>query len=337
MASNPLELAATPSRLRQLARQGSLTSARLERALRLVGHYPDQPAWARFINYALLALGSAFTVSGVFFFFAYNWADMHRFLKFGVIECALLLAVAVAFYQGLHSLVGKAALIIAACGIGVLQAVYGQVYQTGADSYLLFLGWALLLAGWVCIGANALLWFIWLVLLNLTLIFYWQQIIGWNVLAFETLTALNFVALAAWEGARLYGLTWLQGRWLPRLIACAVFIPIVIPTLQFVIMLGRNFSEESWQLLAPVMFGSLVVLAWWVYTRPIRDVFVLTLGALSLMSVLTTGLGRLFFDKVSSPGGILFAALVIGGAVITQAALAFHWLREQVRATSSAA
>jgi uncharacterized membrane protein len=42
--------------------------------------------------------------------------------------------------------------------VGVLQAVFGQIYETGADSYVLFLIWALLIIGWVAIGGYAPLW-----------------------------------------------------------------------------------------------------------------------------------------------------------------------------------
>ncbi len=40
----------------------------------------------------------------------------------------------------------------------ILLAVYGQTYQTGADPYELFFGWAILIIGWVAISRFAPLW-----------------------------------------------------------------------------------------------------------------------------------------------------------------------------------
>jgi hypothetical protein len=106
MRTDPLELPATPARLRRLAHDGHLSANALDRALALAGYTPTLPDWRHFVDILLLLLGAALSLSGVFFFFAYNWADMPRLAKFGLIEGAIVLAVALAAYRGLGSLAG---------------------------------------------------------------------------------------------------------------------------------------------------------------------------------------------------------------------------------------
>lgn len=72
-------------------------------------------------------------------------------------------------YTGIERAVGKAWLGAGVVLTGVLLAVIGQIYQTGADSELLFAGWALLALPWVVIARAPWVWLFWLVLLNTSL------------------------------------------------------------------------------------------------------------------------------------------------------------------------
>ncbi|MBC8290414.1 MAG: DUF2157 domain-containing protein, partial [Planctomycetes bacterium] len=45
---------------------------------------------------------------------------------------------------------------------GVFLAVFGQVYQTGADEWLLFAGWAGLILPWTALSRFEALWILWL-------------------------------------------------------------------------------------------------------------------------------------------------------------------------------
>ncbi len=204
--TDPLDTKATSSQLRGLAQKGYLDERALEYALAVAGYIPDRTAWQKFVNSLLLLLGAAFTLSGIFFFFAYNWADMHRFFKFGLIEAAIIGTVVIAWQQGLDRLPGKIALLMAAMLVGALFAVFGQVYQTGADAYTLFLNWMIFISGWVIIGAFPVLWLVWLILLNLSWGFYWFQVLDpeqWTfTLMFETFFLLNALALLGSEFCR---------------------------------------------------------------------------------------------------------------------------------------
>ena len=94
---------------------------------------------------ALLALGVGQFLAGVVFFFAYNWNDLSDIAKFAVIETALAIALGGALLIGLDRVFGQMLLIAASVLTGVLLAVIGQVYQTGADVFELFAAWAVLI------------------------------------------------------------------------------------------------------------------------------------------------------------------------------------------------
>lgn len=320
----PLTLEATSDRLRLLARKGFLSEAGLSQALKLAGYRPDIPAWEWFLNYALLLLGTAFVLSGVFFFFAYNWNDLPRLAKFGAIEAAIVAAAALAYYQGLQRLVGQVALLAAAMLVGVLLAVYGQSYQTGADAYQLFLTWAGLIFAWVVISAFGPLWFSWLVLLNLSLIFYWDQVVGQDeIIMFELLFLLDAVVLLAWEVGSSRGLAWLRSRWIPRLIALAVFVALLWPVFAFVDAIQNDEVEGVALILAPILYVGFIGLAAWFYVTKIKDLLILTLGALSLIVVIT----YVLVQVMDLFNGDALEFLLLGILVIIQAGVAAVGLR----------
>jgi uncharacterized membrane protein len=327
MRTDPLELPATSARLRRLAHDGHLSAKALDRALVLAGHTPTLADWRRFVDMLLLLLGAALSLGGVVFFFAYNWADIPRLAKFGVIEGAILLAVALAAYQGLGSFAGKVALLAAAVLVGVLQAVFGQIYQTGADSYLLFLIWALLIAGWVAIGGYAPLWLLLLALLNLSLIFYWTQVLGTTDTAlYLALAALNAFWLLVWEFARSRGFAWLSGRWMPRIVALATIMLLVIATTRYIFASSDELERDVLLRLAPVIYLLYTLFTLICYYRYLRDLFMLAAAALGII-IVVTAVGIQVID-LRFEGYLMLSALIIiqtGMLVYALRAVARRW------------
>ena len=313
---------ATPERLMQLAATGLLGERSLDRALRLIGHRPGRRDWLRFLEMILLVLGALFLLAGVIFFFAYNWSDLHRFAKLGLVQAAILLAAAIAHYVGLEKLVGKIALTSAAVLFGPLLAVFGQIYQTGADAYTLFVTWALLSVGLVLVGRFAPLWLLFQLLLNVTIALYIEQVWGAADLPIgQSLFLLNALFLIGWEVANVRGIRWVQARWPAQLAAAAAFVTITYDTTRFIFDSRHWDSMQPFAPAAALLYLIFTVAVLYVYTRKIPDLLLLTMSMLSLIVVVGSVVGRLLdFDET-----IVF--LLGGFIVIVQAALAVTWLR----------
>ncbi|MEZ4864794.1 MAG: DUF2157 domain-containing protein [Caldilineaceae bacterium] len=323
MTTELTDLQATPGRLRKLARLGYLDAAALDAGLRRIGGIPDRAAWGSFLDYLLLTLGALFLTSGIFFFVAYNWEDLSRFTRFGLLEGVIVLAVAITHWVGLNRLGGKLALTVATLLVGALLAIFGQEYQTGADSYLLFGNWALLVLGWVLIGNFDLLWAIFLVLLNVTLFLFWNQRYPSDLYPQpESLFALNAVALLGWElAARRW--MWIQQRWLPRVTALAAFAWIGWPTLALIFYLfDPSFELALIHRFGPLIYGIFAASVWFVYYRLKPDLFMLTVTLFSVLVVITTLVARALVEVDE-----LLAYFVTSIVVIIQAAVAVGILR----------
>jgi uncharacterized membrane protein len=205
---------------------------------------------------------------------------------------------------------------------GALLALTGQVYQTGADTYELFAWWAVLILLWVLVGRFSPLWLLWLGLLNLAVILYFE-LAGGGDARLWTLFGLNILAQILWEAGRRIGLAWMQDDWTPRLIAIAAGTMVTALAFQAVTGEGASRASEA--------FGGLVYLAWLAATyfwyRHLRpDAFMLAGGLLSLIVVVTVFLA----DKMIEQGEA-GAFLVIGMVVIGMSALGAVWLKSLVR------
>jgi uncharacterized membrane protein len=322
---DPLETPSTSRCFCLLARNHHLSPSALEYVLRRLGTIPDRHAWRRFIDNVLLFLGISLTLAGIIFFFAYNWADMTYFAKFGVLQAGILSLALFASLRGLERLSGQSALLAAAVLVGALLAVYGQVYQTGADAFSLFLIWAILITPWVILGAFSPLWLLLLLLFNLSLILYWEQIINPpgsdpRIDLFLLLFLLNGTALIAWELAYQQGITWLQSHWVGILLFIVTLTFLIIPTLITII----DFAH--WQIhplfaIAVGLYVAMTVFSLWYYHSQRQDLLLLAITLFGVLIVVTTLVG-----KVLPLGREEISWLILALVVIGQASLATKWL-----------
>lgn len=156
--------------------------------------YNDKANWQKFIQILLLSIGIGFTVSGIIFFFAYNWEHLHKFLKLGLVEGILLVATVPLFIPKIKNYIKSIILTGASFLVGLLFAVFGQVYQTGANSYDFFLAWTIFISLWVWISNFYPLWLLYIVLINTTLHFYSEQVANnWSEVLVYT---IHFVTIA---------------------------------------------------------------------------------------------------------------------------------------------
>ncbi len=323
--SDPLDLAATPERLRALAEAGVLPPPALERALRLAVASPERPAWRRFLSTVLLGFGSLLVLSGVVYFFAYNWAGLHRFGKLGLLLAAILAACLAAWRLG-EGLAGQFSLLFAAVLVGPLLAVYGQAYQTGADPYELFLGWGLLILPWVALARFGPLWLLLLLLVDTGLSLFRVQNVGDEGTTLMLMLALvNGGAWAAHELLASRGVPWLRGRWLPRVLAMMTMAPL-LALAEYVVVSPSEADTASYVALG--LLVAVMVAAYLFHRRMHSELFLLTLDAVSLMTLVTTFVGRHLFEEFDfgTSAFFLMAALIIG-----EVALAVWWLRAEAR------
>ena len=134
-------LAATSQLIDRLYSAGVLSGTGRVAAMNIVN---GPLAWWPWVEKALLFLGLALTLSGVVCFFAWNWDALPGLAKLAIVQAGIVGCCVVACQKKIATLPGKAAITGAAVLVGVFLAVFGQVYQTGAAAYQLFVGWALL-------------------------------------------------------------------------------------------------------------------------------------------------------------------------------------------------
>lgn len=302
---------------------GRIAPESLRRALEVGGVLPDRDQWRDFLDRLLLWLGAVMVASALVFFLAYNWQDLGRYARFALAEGLLLAALAYLGARGFERPAGKAALLAAAVFTGALLALIGQTYQTGADPYELFAVWALAILPWALLGRLPALWILWLALVNLAVVLYFQAFRGVFGVLFGPerqlwlLFGLNTLALAAWELLARVGLEWLRERWAARVIATAGGACITA-----LAMLAILDTRDAWR-------ESLVWLAWLgaayaVYRRRLKDVYVLAGGVLSAIVVVASFLSRHLLDRHFEAGGLLLIGLV----VIGMSAAGGYWLKQ---------
>jgi uncharacterized membrane protein len=251
--------------------------------------YNSSADWKQFLRLFFMSLGVVFSIAGIIFFFAYNWASLHKFVKIGLIEGLVIIATLVALLPNLNKLIKNLALTSAAMLVGVLFAVFGQIYQTGANAYDFFLGWTLFITLWVLISNFAPLWLIYLTLINTTLILYAQQVAHDWSFAYITLLLFilntSFLIFFIFLGKKISNIS--IPNWFTNIIAlAAVFVTTIgISTGIF------NSYESSFAVLilsTIIVFGLGVV-----YSLKVKSVFYISIIAFSLIVIISALLMKL--------------------------------------------
>ena len=333
-------LASQPA-IQEMAAELALDEAAVARAVELAGIRPAATDWRRFIDRFLMAAGVALIIAGITAFFAWNWADLGHMQKFALIEFGIVASLIAAWRSGLDSVAGRACLFAASFLAGILLAVYGQVYQTGADPYGLFLSWGVMILPWAIVGRQQGIWLLVVLLFNLALIMYWTQVLNppdgiWQlaqllgpVIWLGALVAdselssavfvLNVSALIGWEVVAFRGSAWTRSAWFVRVVAFLAFASVLPPTL--IVIFAATFGEElSVTLWSPVLLAAATASCFYYYQYVKQDLFILTCCALAAILVVTSVAVRYILDDFGSM--LVLALLLIG-----QVAAAARWLR----------
>lgn len=294
-------------RLTNLIDQGVIPRERIDEAAALTVR-PASAAWWRFIDGLLLALGSLSVAFALLFFIAYNWNDLGRFTKFGLVQ-VFLVAALIGYCRCAPGTIGaKVSLLIATIGLGVLLALFGQTYQTGADPWQLFFNWALLMLPWALISRFPALWLLWVALINISAVLYHQVLpggfFGRPEQAAWCLFALNLAALTAWEILALRW-EWLRERWAIRLIGVGAGASVTWSVLLAIVGPGSGLlAGPVWAIWLAAMYGT--------YRKVKPDLFMLAGCCLSVITVVVTFLAEHFLGTEYVMIFLLLTAVVVG-------------------------
>jgi len=131
----------------------------------------------RLLFFLLIGVGTTLLVSGLLFFIAANWANIPPLVKLFGIQTFLIISMVFSYYFRSHARLFSLFVISSAILVGLNLAIFGQVYQTGADAYTLFATWTLLITLWAWFLRLPYLFMIWQGLLYLSLsLFYFQHL-----------------------------------------------------------------------------------------------------------------------------------------------------------------
>lgn len=307
---------------------GALPRDELPRALRAAGVTPTGAQWNAFLARLLTWLGAACLAAAAVYFIAANWHALGRYAKFALVEFALVAALALAWWRGLDSLPGRAALFVAAVLMGALLALVGQVYQTGADTFELFAAWAVAIAVWVAISRQPALWLLWIALVDIAIVLYFRtnaaRAVGVAGFLFAPRNALwivfvsNVAALAVWEWLGAVRGGWLAVRWAPRLLASVAGTVVTLLVVHDILGLGRPATGWPW-----VPYALFVGALYWAYRLRTVDLYMLAGMVLTIVVVVAFALGRPALEH-----GGAGAFLLIGLTLIGCAAAGGYWLRQ---------
>lgn len=309
------------SRLRESilkwADMGYILPKDLKRASEIAQLYPSKRDKIRFIDLLMLGLGALLLVSGVIFFFAYNWKSLNYFIKFFIVQILIFGTLIIILKNGIDKIGGKVAVMATAILTGALLALIGQTYQTGADTYQLFMLWSIFILPLVILIKFPALWLIELILINTAIVLYYRVFRNFWGFSFNFEKALtmmfiiNLISLALWE------LT-LKIRWLTRVLT---FAGISMAT----ILIIHTISGNEFYISIPIYLITLA--GTYIYFRKIKlDIPILCLASLSAIISVTALLIEVLdfnFDWIPM--------LMIGLIIISLSALAGWWLKKLSR------
>ncbi len=299
------------------------------------GNDSPQYEWGLWAYRIMLGLGTSLVLAGIIFFFAYNWNAIHHFAKFSIVLGAITLCVTGVVFMKIDSLPGKLLLLSASVLVGVFMAVFGQVYQTGADAYQLFMMWAILTLGWTLISKFPTQWVIWLVIANTFIVTYWQQEVGNSFgqkpLLYMTLIAVNGITLILRETFLQFDFKWLDERWTRILGVITILGLSLIPIIWFIMSYGQTVSyRKAPELLdlAALMGTSTLAASLYIYRFRIPDIWAHAIAVIALWIVLEAAGARLLYLVLSTnhpptPAFLLWTVIMTIGLVSILA----HYLR----------
>ncbi len=274
-----------------ISRYSNWQASDIETTFRENDIYANQNDWSKFIKTFLMSLGIAFFVSGVIFFFAYNWASLHKFAKLGLVQILLIIMVAVAVFSNLEKNVKGIILMGTGMLVGALFAVFGQIYQTGANAYDFFFGWTAFIALWVFVSNFGPMWLLFLVLINISIWQYFEQVLGRvdEVKMLDLLFIINILYLVGLKILAHFGKITSVSKWLERVI---VLVSIAYLTFNMSLQIV-DFDSMSF---LTIMLTLTTLPLGIYYGQQKKDTFFIATIGLSIILIILSLLVKLLFE-----------------------------------------
>ena len=261
---------------------------------------PDRPfSQLLFIQPAVIQIlqiiGLALIAVSIVYLLAANWWMLPKFVQLFIPQILLLGSALLSVRFTAREKLRQSLDTVSGLMLGLSLAVIGQIYQTGADSYQLFLLWALLLLPWLY-RPNIGIFALFCVVSQLALYFYFKQSF-WLVRA-ETLYLLGLNLLTGLS--MIYAL-----RYYPVL--RYLFIAVVV--LISVVSMFRFIDSDSIWYLASVLVLPILFSAYFYTRKQQLETSLLVAGLALSFSILIFDLTEQYLQD--SAAGLLVLALLI--------------------------
>ncbi|MGL1920346.1 MAG: DUF2157 domain-containing protein [Hyphomicrobiales bacterium] len=275
-----------------------------------------------------LVLSVLFVGASILLFFAFNWAHIPPMLKMGGILTVIAVLAVANWYLLKRGSVFSANLILslAAFMVGVFMAVFGQIYQTGADSYTLFLTWAIMILPWTIMARFTPLWVMWLVVCNLAMHLWWDLSLYSALMRDQHLLIILGVFHLIVYGAMLLaihkGEQWLDKKWARILIAIGIFAPLSTYVLVDIVELNRHsFAIGFWMSLA--LFVAVYLFEKFI----IKSLPEYSVGFFFATVIIVSAVVRFIIEYVTDSGAAEFSFFLMMGAVVGIFYFAYKYYR----------
>jgi uncharacterized membrane protein len=214
--------------------------------------------------------------------------------------------------------------------VGALFGVFGQVYQTGADPYELFLTWALIIVPWVIAARFTTLWVIEVALLDVALALWWSQMVAptsddrW-VGRLMIVALIHATAIVAWEWQIRRPRPWLTEEWAPHELGLIGFIALTVAGSWFV--LEPSTYQHRFNVVGAVALVALVAsiaTAFWYYQHSRSDRFMVTVAGAAGLALAAVVVARVALTDLDLEA---FGWLVVAMFIVAEIAFGLRWLR----------
>jgi len=309
-------------------KSGLIDSKNIQKSLELAGERPKAESWLQFIKQTMVLLGLLSLAVGVVFFFAYNWNDMGREVKFVILQVLLLGIFLLYLFKNFSEWVGQAVLLAGILVLGALLALFGQTYQTGADPWQLFATWALLIVPLVVFCRSEVLWVLLACLLNTSLVLYIQVnnwVFGflfsshqwpWVFMLLNGLLLLVVETISG-EPNKLFESIKLNHRWAAQVLGLTVFYILGVLGGQAI------FGNDDYYMLNLLLYVIGMAIGFVYYRFVEKDLLLLTGWVSAVIFFVMSILADTIFDDFDA-GGLLVMSI----GLIGMSTFAISWIKK---------